>query len=305
MKGNCADLENGSVTTGVEEREDPQAIEVANEGGRVDDEGGRVDDQTTDITSNTVVEKTLIVIPCHLQEAERELLLSCMKDKNFRKRSGHFEWDKIEKVFAENADNCRIYKRGRIRLRSTIKNFVLHNTVSDDSHINLNDQTICNTNDSHTEGTLYLMDICCDEELIHADYISCDDIAEEHVIACDEIREIPAASGNETRWEPLAVLGPTNDEIREISSSVNNVAHMVGACIKVGILDDNEREFVRNYGKKRILEGHNIDNVQMLKAYKVAFPGFKRDGDILKKCWNNWKDSAAYKEFIRTVRLNK
>jgi hypothetical protein len=55
----------------------------------------------------------------------------------------------------------------------------------------------------------------------------------------------------------------------------------------------------------RVLEGQNIDNVQMLKAYKVAFPGFKRDGDILKKCWNNWKDSAAYKEFTRTIRFKK
>jgi hypothetical protein len=80
MMENCADLENGSVTTEVEEREDPQAIEVANE-------ERRVDDQTTDITSNTAVEKSLIVIPCHLKEAEKELLLSCTKDKYFRKRS--------------------------------------------------------------------------------------------------------------------------------------------------------------------------------------------------------------------------
>ena len=118
------------------------------------------------------------------------------------------------------------------------------------------------------------MDVNCDEELIHADNMSCDDTAEEYIITCDEIREIPAAFGNETRLESLVVLGPTNDEIRENSSSVNNVAHMVEACIKVGILDANEREFVRNYGKKCILEGQNIDNVQMLKAYKVAFPGF-------------------------------
>ena len=45
------------------------------------------------------------------------------------------------------------------------------------------------------------------------------------------------------------------------------------------------------------------DNNCVLKAYKTAFPGYNRDGDILKKYWNNWKkDSPAYKDFIKSLK---
>ena len=70
----------------------------------------------------------------------------------------------------------------------------------------------------------------------------------------------------------------------------------------IGSLSELEREFVRNYCKLCIIRGENIDNNCMLKAYKTAFPGFTRNGDILKKCWVNWKkDSQAYKEFIKSL----
>ena len=55
--------------------------------------------------------------------------------------------------------------------------------------------------------------------------------------------------------------------------------------------------------KKCLLAKKNIDNSHMLKQYKAAFPGFFRDGDILKRFWNNWKkDSTAYRQFLDSVK---
>ena len=72
---------------------------------------------------------------------------------------------------------------------------------------------------------------------------------------------------------------------------------------RVGSLNDLEREFVMNYGKKCVSIGKNIDNYCMLKEYRTVFPDFTRDVDILKKCWINWKkDSPAYRDFVISLK---
>ena len=50
-----------------------------------------------------------------------------------------------------------------------------------------------------------------------------------------------------------------------------------------GTLNDLEREFVKNYGKKCLIKGNNIDSNCMLKEYKNVLAGYTRDGEMLKK----------------------
>ena len=57
--------------------------------------------------------------PFQLLKTERDLLMSCTQDTSFRKRTGNLDWDKIENIFVERADGCKIFRRSRKRLRSS------------------------------------------------------------------------------------------------------------------------------------------------------------------------------------------
>lgn len=108
----------------------------------------------------------------------------------------------------------------------------------------------------------------------------------------------------ETTKEFIGVEGAHIGGLKDDNSNISIIAPPIEPKSRLGNLNDLEREFVKSYGKKCMLRGKNIDNSCMLKEYKSAFPGFTRDGDILKKCWINWKkDSPAYKEFVNS--LNK
>ena len=104
--------------------------------------------------------------------------------------------------------------------------------------------------------------------------------------------------GTDTGSDSQCVTGQSNEDLS--GSSLTNFTEPKRL---VGVLSELEREFVRNYGKQCVTRGKNIDSNSMLKAYKTAFPGYNRDGDILKRYWNNWKkDSPAYKDFIKSLK---
>jgi hypothetical protein len=73
--------------------------------------------------------------PFQLLKAERDLLTSCLRDHNYKKRGGNIDWDKIENIFEDKADGCKVFRRDRKRLRSTYKKFKIHaNEVSTTNH---------------------------------------------------------------------------------------------------------------------------------------------------------------------------
>ena len=226
-------------------------------------EGTECEEMGDTIVSSTLSDGPAIVQPFQLLRKEKVLLVSCIRD--YRKRGGQIDWEKVEDAFAANADNYSIFKRRRKRLQSSIKKLYPRNK---DSAISSLDNNVENTITSQESDTR--------EESV--------DTREESV---------------DTREESVDTICEANDRV--LYSGISHITEPVGDQRKLGVLDDNEREFVMEYGKKCLLEKKYIDNDRMLKQYKVAFPGFSREGDILKKYWNNWKkDSTAYKEFLRT-----
>lgn len=263
----CAELENESETNELEEKCDSrEAIEV-------NDEGEKVDDNVCEANEDTAIDKAPVNHPCHLLKAEKDLLLSCTQNKEFRKRCGNLDWGKIENVFEEKADSDSIFNRKRKRLRSTSKKFLLTKNDLGDSHKNSEKEVTCSTNGSNAE----VNDNNSNNELICTTNYSNDEV-------------------------DLPPMGVIYEENLMADLSVSNVTHFVETLRRVGTLDALEREFVKEYGKQRMLRKKNIDNSSMLKAYRLKFPGFSRDGDTLKRCWNNWKkDSTAYKEFANNL----
>lgn len=123
------------------------------------------------------------------------------------------------------------------------------------------------------------------------------------------INEVTCNTNDSDVEGPLPTLCVSNEErpldvdnVRQ-DLIVSKVEHYVEPQRRLGDLDDLERNFVREHGKKCLRLGGNVDNNRMLKEYKSAFPGFSRQGDALKNYWNNWKkDSSAYKEFISSIK---
>ena len=104
---------------------------------------------------------------------------------------------------------------------------------------------------------------------------------------------------SELREVSLDVMDQIKMANRDSQASVIHTTHLGDTKRRTGILSDLERDFVKEYGKRCLVKGKNIDNNCMLKKYKNVFPGYTRDGD----CWINWKkDSPAYKEFINSLK---
>ena len=237
--------------------------------------------------SRDITDKDVHNPPFQLLKAERDLLMSCTQDATFRKRTGNLDWDKIENIFVERADGCKIFKRNRKRLRSS-KNYNAREIVVTENLPCNSEEIIQNYK---RKEALPLVDSRDEEEEVEADQVALD---------------MPATGARadlkgEMREESVSEIDQTE---LVVNDKVTRTVHSGELKRMVGTLSDLERDFVKNYGKKCLTMGKNIDNNCMLKEYRTVFPDFSRDGDILKKCWNNWKkDSPAYKEFIN--KLNK
>ena len=222
--------------------------------------------------------------PFQLLKTERDLLMSCTQDTSFRKRTGNLDWDKIENIFVERADGCKIFRRSRKRLRSS-RNYNAREMV-------VTENLPCNPEEivqGYRREESSLVGSRDGEKEVDVDQVAL---------------EMPATGATadlegEMREESVGKMDQT-----ELVVSDKLIRTVISGELKrmVGTLSDLEREFVKNYGKKCLTMGKNIDNNCLLKEYKAIFPGFFRDGDMLKKCWNNWKkDSPAYKEFIKKL----
>ena len=219
--------------------------------------------------------------PFQLLRAERELLNSCIQDQGFRKRGGNIDWDKIENIFEDKADGHRVFKRDRKRLRSTSNKLKV--------------QTVGISTTNHNSSVQELLPI---EDIMMDVMPTIDTVVEDRTID-ESVRNSVSEKIIKTGEDLI-----TKDFMEDTAVSVSTTSQSIEPKRRVGNLSDLEREFVKNYGKKCLTMGKNIDNNCMLKEYRTVFPDFSRDGDILKKCWNNWKkDSPAYKEFIN--KLNK
>lgn len=232
--------------------------------------------------SRDITDEDALNPPFQLLKAERDLLMSCTQDTSFRKRTGNLDWEKIEKIFVERADGCKIFQRSRKRLRSS-KNYNARE-IAVIANLQFNPDQ-----DYAREEALSLVNSRDEEEEIDADEVAL---------------EVPATGAmadleGEIREKPVGEMDQT---VLVVSDKLPQTVHSGELKRIVGTLSDLEREYVKNYGKKCLIMGKNIDNNCMLKEYRAIFPGFFRDGDILKKCWNNWKkDSPAYKEFIKKL----
>ena len=238
--------------------------------------------------------------PCHLKKAEKDLLMSCTQDQSFKKMNGNLDWDRIEQVFAIKADGYNVFKRDRKRLRSTSKYFYLG-----ESHVQIgNSTTTLNSGGNETSQLVTSMGVSFEEEEIsacHVTYENTEDMLQ--LITYNEVMNSAADQGEDTTQESIGVVGAHIGGMKDDNSNISIIAPTIEPKRRLGSLNDLEREFVKSYGKKCMIRGKNIDNSCMLKEYKYAFPGFTRDGDILKKCWNNWKkDSPAYKEFVNSLK---
>ena len=219
--------------------------------------------------------------------------MSCIRDNKFRKRGGQVDWDKVENVFAANADYCKIFKRRRKRLQSSIKK--LHSG----QNISSLDDTICPTHDSQIEENLLLVGLRHEESATDT-YNAVEDESA-RVQLQDAVENTTTSQESDTSEDRIEAICDVGAGV--LSSSIAHITQSVEQQRRFGVLDDNEREFVRNYGKKCLREKKNVDNSSMLKQYKIAFPGVSRDGDILKKYWTNWKkDSMAYRDFLNSLK---
>ena len=185
----------------------------------------------------------------------------------------------------EKADGCKIFKRSRKRLRSS-KNYNARDTVVPE---NLPRNPEKRIGDSESEEALPLVATRDEEEF-------CDDQAALEVPATGEMADLES----EMREESVGEVDKTE---MVVSHKLTRTVHIGEPKSMTGTLNDLEREFVKNYGKKCLMKGKNIDSNCILKEHKNVFPGYTRDGEILKKCWINWKkDSPAYKEFIKSLK---
>ena len=253
--------------------------------------------------SMTLPDETIVTQPYQLLSKEKVLLVACVRE--FRKRGGQVDWDKVEEVFETNADDCHIFKRQRRRLQSSMKKLHTGLNGPTDSIRSLDD-TIGPTHDSQIEENLLLVGGRQEESDIDTD----DVVENESIEAINSSRNSSSSIGSSSSSSGSSSGSSSSSSSSKagngmLSSSVTHthITQSVEQQRKDGQLDDNEREFVKNYGKKCLLAKKNIDNSHMSKQYKAAFPGFFRDGDILKRFWNNWKkDSTAYRQFLDSVK---
>ena len=103
------------------------------------------------------------------------------------------------------------------------------------------------------------------------------------VSVSDVVGDVNTHLESEMSEESLEVINHTETSNRDSLSSINHTTYLGDPKRRTGILSDLEREFVKDYGKKCLMEGKNVDNNCMFKEYRNVFPGYTRDGEILKK----------------------
>lgn len=92
-------------------------------------------------------------------------------------------------------------------------------------------------------------------------------------------------------------------EIPPITSHINintvvQVAPSSTRTKRTDNLDELERLFVQDFGKKCLTFNQTVDSGKLLNGYLRQFPSFFRDALTLKNCWINYRKSASFKNFL-------
>ena len=92
-------------------------------------------------------------------------------------------------------------------------------------------------------------------------------------------------------------------EIPPITShiNINTVAQVAPTSTRTkrtDNLDELERLFVQDFGKKCLTFNQTVDSGKLLNGYLRHFPSFFRDALTLKNCWINYRKSASFKNFL-------
>ena len=97
------------------------------------------------------------------------------------------------------------------------------------------------------------------------------------------------------------VLYPNNENIVQVRAA--NIAYTTSKRNKrVGDLTKPESDFVRKVGKDLMTENKMVRASDLLLAYNSGHPGYTRDESQLKKSWQNFKESNAYKTFRDSIK---
>jgi hypothetical protein len=114
---------------------------------------------------------------------------------------------------------------------------------------------------------------------------------------------------------PLILTSEASDEPQQITSSfavleippitshinLNTVAQVAPTSTRTkrtDNLDELERLFVQDFGKKCLTFKQTVDSGKLLDGYLRHFPSFFRDALTLKNCWINYRKSASFKNFL-------
>ena len=104
--------------------------------------------------------------------------------------------------------------------------------------------------------------------------------------------------------DPLLVCSSIVVEENSINTShinlntVVQVASTSARTKRIDNLDELERLFVQDFGKKCLTLKKTVDSSKLVSAYLKKFPPFFRDASTLKNCWINFRKSASYKNFL-------
>ena len=63
-------------------------------------------------------------------------------------------------------------------------------------------------------------------------------------------------------------------------------------------LDELERPFVQDFGKKCITHNQTVNSDELFGSYHKKFLSYLRDAHTLKNCWINYRKSATYSRFL-------
>lgn len=189
-------------------------------------------------------------INSHLTKNERALLQSCVDDAAFQRKSGKIKWEDIEAKFTEMADNVNVFCRSKKRLRSSSKSF---------------------------------------KEVAKKRIVLSTPLLELSTPLSPPMLSTPTTvvNSNATNdplilWPSIVVEGNSINTSHINLSTVVQVASTSSRTKRVDNLDELERLFVQDFGKKCLTLKKTVDSSKLLSAYLKQFPSFFRDASTLK-----------------------
>ena len=117
------------------------------------------------------------------------------------------------------------------------------------------------------------------------------------------ILQIPAVTTPVTATTVIATT------VREIATTATTVTANIQPAnpgvpkliTLTGELTTLEQSFVRDTGTRLTKDGKSVNQNYLKTAYEAAHKGYSRDADVLKRYWNNYKDSKTFKSMKKNI----